>query len=502
MNLRRAASPLARRLVTLTVAFSTLVALIATAIQLYLDYQRDLGQIETTFRQIGQTNVPTLANALWATNRHELQVALDGLVRLPDVRYAEVREGREVWGRAGTDKTVSVKRRDFPLAYSHRGRLTEIGSLTVVIDLEGVYQRLWEKAWVILITNGIKTFFVAGFMLWLFHWLVTRHLRRIAEFAARLRRDNLDEKLTLERPTRSPHHMDEFDDILQGFTRMQGNLAQAMHTLAQDIDKLARAEKEIQQLNMDLEQRVEERTAQLEAVNQELESFSYSVSHDLRAPLRSIDGFSQALLEDYGDRLDHEGVDHLRRVRRAAQRMGSLIDDILRLARVTRTDMTPRAIDLSALAHEVIEDLHKHKWSARAKPVVQPGLMTYGDAALVRVVLENLIDNAWKYSSKAPVSKIEIGSTRQNGLQVFFVRDNGVGFDMAFVSKLFGAFQRLHTEQEFPGTGIGLTTVQRIVHRHGGRVWAESAPGAGATFYFTFGTSRVAAYQPMEAPVE
>ncbi len=478
-------SPLGWRLVAATVAFSTVVALLATGFQLYLDYRRDLETIESTLDQVGHSYLPTIGNALWTTSRKELQVALDGLARLPDVRQVVVMEGGKVWVQAGQAKSENIRLRDYPLTHPHRGETLTIGSLKVVMDMDGVYQRLLDKFWVILITNGVKTFLVAGFMLWLFYWLVTRHLHRIAEFASCLNPGNLHERLTLDRPVHKLDRLDEFDLVLDGFTRMQFNLATAVQTLEQDIVKLEQAEAEIQQLNTALEQRVADRTAQLEAVNQELEAFSYSVSHDLRSPLRSIDGFSQALAEDYGERLDAVGHDYLSRVRRAAQRMGQLIDDLLRLARVSRTDMKFNHIDLSALAQEVTEYLCKHKGYDAATLTVQAGLVGHGDPALLRIVLENLLDNAWKYSSKIIQPKIELGCLAQEGRAVYFVRDNGAGFDMTYVNKLFGAFQRLHREEEFSGTGVGLATVKRIIHRHGGEVWAEGWVGEGAVFYFT-----------------
>lgn len=492
----KTASPLGRRVVVSTVAFSTAVALLATGLQLYLDYRRDLGQIQATFQQIQHTNVPTLANALWATNKRELQVALDGLIRLPDVRYAVVNEQGKPWAVAGKIKTQSIQSRDYPLIYTHRNRAENIGTLSVIIDLDGVYQRLLEKFWVILVSNSIKTFLVAGFMLWLFHWLVTRHLHRIAEFSARMGTHNLHERLILDRSCHAPKQLDEFDLVLEGFTRMQSNLATAVQTLEQDIVKLEQADAEIQVLNTALEQRVTERTAQLEAVNRELEAFSYSVSHDLRTPLRSIDGFSQALAEDYGERLDAVGRDYLGRVRRAAQRMGVLIDDLLRLARVTRANMKQKRVDLSALAQEVMVDLGSHKGYSAATVTVQTGVTAYGDPSLLRIVLENLLDNACKYSSKIAQPRIEVGSVVHDSCTVYFVRDNGVGFDMAYVHKLFGAFQRLHRDEEFSGTGVGLATVKRVIHRHGGTVWGEGRLGEGAVFYFTLGRSDLPKKKP------
>ncbi len=226
-------------------------------------------------------------------------------------------------------------------------------------------------------------------------------------------------------------------------------------------------------------------TAQLEAANAELNAFAYSVSHDLRAPLRSIDGFSQALLEDYAGKLDETGQDYLRRVRAATQRMGALIDDLLNLSRVTRSEMVIRTVDVSDLARQLAGELASGDPERDVHVVIAPGLEARADEGLLRVVLHNLMGNAWKFTSKRTNARIEVGMVAANGERAYFVRDNGAGFDMAYAPKLFGAFQRLHRVTEFPGTGVGLATVQRIIHRHGGRVWAESALDRGATFYFT-----------------
>ena len=221
-----------------------------------------------------------------------------------------------------------------------------------------------------------------------------------------------------------------------------------------------------------------------EDVGRELESFSYSIAHDLRAPLRAIDGFAQALLEDNERDLDATGKDHLRRIRAASQRMGTLIDDLLSLARITRSELVREDVDLSALARSVLDDLRAAEPARDVADVVAPGLAARGDRRLLRVALENLLGNAWKYTSKKPRARIEFSPAGAEP-HAFVVRDDGAGFDMAYADRLFGSFQRLHTQDEFPGTGIGLATVQRIVHRHGGRVWAEGRVGEGASFSFT-----------------
>lgn len=270
-------------------------------------------------------------------------------------------------------------------------------------------------------------------------------------------------------------------------TPVLGESGEITHFVGVTSDVTARklAEEEIRKLNAELEQRVQERTAQLEAANKELESFSYSVSHDLRAPLRSMDGFSRTLLEDYSGKLDERGKDYLQRVRAASQRMGFLIDDLLELARLTRSAMQYTLVDVSSLARSVMAELEQSQPERQVEVVIAPGMQAHADPALLRVALVNLLGNAWKFTGKQPRARIEAGSAQHEGETVFFVRDDGAGFDMAYADKLFGAFQRLHGSQEFKGTGIGLATVQRVIHRHGGRVWTESQVGKGATFYFT-----------------
>jgi PAS domain S-box-containing protein len=255
--------------------------------------------------------------------------------------------------------------------------------------------------------------------------------------------------------------------------------------ILRDITDRKRAEDEVLRLNEDLERRVIERTNELRAANKELEAFSYSVSHDLRAPLRHINGFSQTMLEDYGDKLDDEGKGHLHNMYTASQEMSQLIDDILQLARVTRGEMKREVVDLSNLANVALAELQKGDPARKVVVNVQEQLLAHGDKRLLQIVLNNLLGNAWKFTSKREQAEITFGRERKDGETVYFIRDNGAGFDMAYVDKLFGAFQRLHLTGEFPGTGIGLATVQRVINRHGGRVWAEGKVNEGATLYFS-----------------
>lgn len=253
-------------------------------------------------------------------------------------------------------------------------------------------------------------------------------------------------------------------------------------TLAVENTRIYR---ELQESNADLEDRVAKRTLELEAINKELEAFSYSVSHDLRAPLRSIDGFSNKILKDYGSLFDDQAKDYFNRVMNASRHMGHLIDDLLKLARISRMELHPGEVDLSEIANNIVNELQETNPERKAEFIIANHLKAMGDRSLIQVVLQNLLDNAWKYSRNAPITKIEFGSFLQNGRTVYYIRDNGVGFDMKYVDKLFGAFQRLHSVTEFEGTGIGLATVNRIIRRHHGSIWAESEINKGTTFFFT-----------------
>lgn len=323
-------------------------------------------------------------------------------------------------------------------------------------DLERVRQRLAPVVWI----TFIGSFVAAGSAMWLFATGIARRMAAVEQNAERLARG---ERLK-PAPARGR------DEI--------GRLDKALRRAAVIIRM---RDRELRELNTSLERSLHEQ----QILNRELEAFSYSVSHDLRAPLRSIDGFAQALREDWGDRLDEAGQDHLARVRNAAQRMGRLIDDLLKLSRLSRAQVVRVDVDLSQIARDIAGELKERNPTRQVTWRIADNLHASCDPSLARIMLENLLGNAWKFTSKTPDAWIEFSADTDTTPTTFVIRDNGAGFDMKYADKLFAPFQRLHAEREFPGTGIGLATVQRIVHKHGGHVRTRAEVGHGAAFYFT-----------------
>jgi signal transduction histidine kinase len=306
---------------------------------------------------------------------------------------------------------------------------------------------------------------IGGVLAWMVGNRVTRPMRQMANAAIAIGAGDYQRRVRVR----------EGGDL--------GMMASAFNRMAADLSRH----------HAELDERVRMRTAELELVNNELQAFSYSVSHDLRSPLRSIDGFSQALLEDYRDKLDATGQDYLRRLRGGAQRMGQLIDDLLLLSRVTRQPLQAVPVNISALATELVEELREQDSSRNVKVDIEEALVVKADYGLMRIALQNLIGNAWKFTQNQADASITVGvaavedERAGEAENVLYVKDNGAGFDMAYAKQLFAPFQRLHSSAEFAGTGIGLATVQRVIMRHGGRVWADAAVGRGATFFFTLG---------------
>ncbi|HEX7897258.1 MAG TPA: ATP-binding protein [Planctomycetota bacterium] len=354
--------------------------------------------------------------------------------------------------------------RDLLVVHPVRSDAEPLGVILLRSDLSDAWRRMVSDVATIFIVLAVATLAA----LWLSNPLGGLLIRPVARLAEAV--DTVAKGQDFSVRVQGPGSGDELGRLLARFNDMLAEIQ------ARDV-ALGRA-------RADLEVRVEERTRELEEANRELERFSYSVSHDLKAPLRSIDGYNRILLEECAPSLEPRAKDYLERSVAAAGRMGTLIDDFLKLARLARAEVRSRSLDLSAIATDVCAELRERDPGRDVTCAIAPGLRAAGDPALVRVVLENLMGNAWKFTSRNPKARIEFGAREG----AFFVRDDGAGFDMAFRDKLFKPFERLHAGQDYAGTGIGLATVRRIVERHGGRVWAEGAVGKGATFYFTLGT--------------
>ncbi|HEX7046367.1 MAG TPA: ATP-binding protein [Gammaproteobacteria bacterium] len=367
-------------------------------------------------------------------------------------------------------------------------RIVADGEIVGTVYLEAHYrvrEILWQQAVLMLSAMGVALVISMLLSLWL-QARLTGPILKIARLAHRIARER-DYALRAEKTTDDEIGTlaDAFNDLVAEVERSKNEMRRSSEEMQRQIEDRRQAELEVQRLNEELEQRVNERTDELERANKELEAFSYSVSHDLRAPLRAIDGFSQALLEDYANDLDATGKNYLGCARSAAQRMGRLIDDLLKLSRINRAEFHRSEVDLSAMVEEVLDELCARHPEQTVVRKITSGLTEDCDPQLVRIALENILGNAMKYSGKREQTAIEFGMRNYKGKSSYFIQDNGVGFEMKYADKLFGAFQRLHSSNDYPGTGIGLATVQRIVHRHGGEVWAESALDRGSTFYFT-----------------
>lgn len=482
------------RLLGLIVLFSSVVTLVATLTQLFIDYRHDISAIEGRLAEIERSNLGSLATSLWNVDRVQLQLQLDGLLRLPDMQLLEVREtaqvGRPLVVTAGQPGGGAKLSRSLTLIYDDRGERREIGVLQVEATLETVYDRLIERGVVIAISQGLKTFLVSLFTLYIVHRLVTRHL---VEIARRLDADHAGEQgppLCLTRT--APHAPDELDRVVGAFNALRARLQRAYNDLrdtneALERDIIARkaAEAEVLRLNQGLEQRVRQRTAELELANRELSSFTYSVSHDLRAPLRRIAGFAQMLGESLGEQLSSQCQHYLNRIQAGATDMQEMVDSFLQLARAAQVEQVVERFDMSRMANEIFTDMREKDPDRTLSIFIEPGLTAQGDRRLFRNALENLLNNAWKYTRNTEQPEISLTTARLDNQIVYVVRDNGAGFDQHHADRLFIPFKRLHRKGEFEGTGIGLATVQRIISRHGGRVWAEGEAGKGAAFMFT-----------------
>ena len=468
---QRLNSKIARRLVWYILACSTVITMFLTAIQLFRDYRIEVDNINIRMEHIGISDLSTLSEFIWVVDFDSVKTKVEGLLSLPDICYVRVNdESGDTVVAVGQQFDQDVISQQFQLNHFYRGKSYLIGELYVQTSLRGVYQRIWDKVVVILISQGTKTFLVSLFILLIVYWFLTRHLLAIANYVTVLDFHNKATHLQLDRKQNYWTRDDELMVVVDSLN--------AMH------DKLWESYQEILAHQSGLERQVRQRTEQLQRKDSDISTFTYSVSHDIRAPLRSIFGFADALSEDYGKQLDENAQDYLSRIRNAALRMGDLIDDLLLLTRISQADMSLSDVDLGAQIDDIIESIGKSTPQRKIDWRIQSGIQVRADKKLIKIVFENLLGNAVKFTESRDPAIIEVECELRPDKQILSVRDNGVGFDMKYKDKLFTAFQRLHG-LDFEGSGIGLATVQKIISRHGGKVWAQASPDTGATFFLS-----------------
>jgi len=497
---------LARRMTIIVILASLTFTIVTSAIQSFMDYRRETDLLEERLRQIEVAEIPSIINSLWHFDGKQMETQLQGILNLEDIRHVELQgvDG-ETYSSGDAPSAENSLSRTYPLVYKQGNQTFTLGRLQVIADMNGLKERVFDRLLLIIFTSAIRIFLLAGFILFVVDRLLTRPLNEIVKYTGTLDLDGLQKPLELtHRSLASPG--DELDQLSQKINQMRYRLMEDINEqkriesllvsqneeLRKQGAALEQADAQTRRLNAQLEKRVKDRTQQLAALNQELESFSYSVAHDLRAPLRHLDGFSQIILEDHAGEINDEVKKWVLRIRESVLNMNQMVEALLSLSQVTRKEINITQVDLSQVAQIIADELHQHEPARQVKFDIESQLIVQADRTFIRIALENLINNAWKFTSQRPEAFIQFGRLKNDGFEqkgeaetVFFIRDNGAGFNMAFVDRLFYPFQRIHSAVEFSGTGIGLATVKRILQRHGGRIWAEGHPGQGATFFFT-----------------
>lgn len=474
--------------------FSSLITLMLSGVQLLIDYRVEINTINARLHEIESSYKSSIEASLWDVDLEHLSIQLEGIKRLPDIQRVVVEEEKKdvknfIYIEKGVSDGESINQQ-YELTYKAGGDVINIGTLYVEASLTSVYQRLINKAIAIMLVQAVKTFLVSFAILFLFYRLVTRHIITIEQFLKNVNLMDSFSELSLDRKPAVEN--DELDNLVGAYNSMVFDLRHAYDDirtvntqLKKDISARKNAETEVKSLNNELESRVLTRTSELEAANKELNSFCYSVSHDLRAPLRRVDGFRSNIAALYSDKLDQQGIHYLSRMEACTKEMNAMIDSFLILSKSTNTELLLEDVKLTDVVNRALYKLREREPERNVTVDIQKNVTDNCDARLVELLISNLIDNAWKYSSKNAEANIRFRRKKYGNEIVYTVEDNGAGFNMDFAENLFAPFTRLHKLSDFQGIGIGLATVKRVAVRHGGRVWAESSVGNGAKFFFT-----------------
>ena len=470
-----------------------LLGIVISIGQIFFDLYSEQKRIDQTVVQVLNTTKESASQAAYSLNNELALRVVKGLFEYQPIYSAQINDdfGRQL---ASLERPLiqhdlywigPLIRADQNLytvpLYIADGK-TVIGEMRVHVDRFLIAQNFIDRAGLVILTGILRNFILAIFFGFLFYFTLGRPVMG-AITSLSVVDPSQPGKTHLKIP--SGHSEDELGLLIRKLNSILTDFDETLQQRYFTEEELKRNQNTIRQLNLRLEERVRQRTSELEAANSEMEAFTYSVSHDLRAPLRTIGGFSNILQEEYGDQLDDQASHYLSRVRTGTEKMEHLINDLLKLSRSTRGDLHRNDIDMSALMDEIIAEYRQDNPKRDISVHISPNIKAYADKRFVRVVLENLISNAWKYTSQCDDPKIFFGMTDKEGQKAYYIQDNGAGFDMAYSEKLFAPFQRLHSAKEFDGTGVGLATVQRVIHRHGGEIWANAEVNEGATFYFT-----------------